>query len=198
MKQSLILLFFLILTACSSIGHDFAELTGLSYLYDRRESAAIATDERIEDSAIVVMHKLSDIKQKAHVNMTSYNAKVLITGEVESEDILERIISNVRIIPGIKLVHNELIIARLSSVQSRNDDSLLTIRVKDALAKIEGMPGFDATYVKVISEKQSVYLMGLVSEEEGAVAAETVQRIGGVKKVVTVFEYIDYAKIKNK
>ena len=65
MKQSLILLFFLILTACSGIGHDFAELTGLSYLYDRRESAAIATDERIEDSAIVVMHKLSDIKQKA-------------------------------------------------------------------------------------------------------------------------------------
>ena len=198
MKQSLILLFFLMLTACSSIGHNFADLAGLSYLYDRRDSAVIAMDERIENSAIIALHKLSDAKQKSHVNITSYNAKVLITGEVENEDVLEKIISNVRIISGVKLVHNELVIAPVSSMQSRSEDSLLTMRVKDALAEVDDMPGFDATYIKVISENQSIYLMGIVRQEEGIMAAETVQKVGGVKRVVTVFEYIGYAEIKNK
>lgn len=197
MKQGLILLFFLILTACSSVGHNLAELTGLSFLHDRRDSAAIATDESIEDSGIIALHRLDDVKDKSHINITSYNAKVLITGEAETEDIREKIISNIRIISGVKLVHDELIIAPVSSMQSRSEDSLLTIRVKDALAEIDNMPGFDATRVKVISENKVVYLMGIVHEEEGMIAAKTVQKVDGVKKIVAVFEYIDYAN-KNK
>ncbi|NOQ15238.1 MAG: BON domain-containing protein [Methyloprofundus sp.] len=193
MKQGLTLLFFFMLTACSSVGHNLAELTGLSFLHDRRDSAAIATDESIEDSAIIALHRLDDVKEKSHFNITSYNAKVLITGEAETEEVREKIISNIRIISGVKLVHNELVIAPVSSVHSRSEDSLLTIRVKDALAEIDDMPGFDATRVKVISENKVVYLMGIVHEEEGEIAAKTVQKVDGVKKIITVFEYIDYA-----
>jgi len=191
------MLLFLMLTACASVGHNLAELTGLSFLHDRRDSVAIATDERIEDSAIVALHQFDDVKEKAHVNITSYNAKVLVTGEAETEEILERVIANIRTISGVKIVHNQLLIAPLSTVRSRSEDSLLTIRVKDALAEIDNMPGFDATRVKVISEKQIVYLMGLVHEEEGLAAAKKVQQVDGVKKIVTVFEYIDYANNKN-
>ena len=192
MKQGLILLLFLMLTACSSMGSNLAEITGLSFWHDRRDSSAIAADERIEDSAIIALRQLDDVKEKSHFNITSYNAKVLITGEAETEEIREKIISNVRIISGVKLVHNELSVAPVSSVQSRSEDSLLTIKVKDAIAEIENMPGFDATRIKVVSENQVVYLMGLVHAEEAQATAKKVQTVDGVKKVVTVFEYIDY------
>ncbi len=184
------------LTACSSVGSNLAELTGLSFLHDRRDSAAITADERIEDSAIIDLHRLDDVQEHAHFNVTSYNAKVLITGEAESEEIREKIISNIRIISGVKLVHNELAIAPLSTMQSRSEDSLLTIKVKEALAEIVDMSGFDATRVKVISENKVVYLMGIVHQEEGMVAAKAIQNVDGVRKIVAVFEYIDYPENK--
>jgi len=196
MKQALILIFIFMLTACSSVGHGLAEVSGLSFLHDRRDSAAIMLDEQIEDSAIMELQGLDDIKDKSHFNITSYNGKVLVTGEAETEDVREIIIANVRIISGVKLVHNEIVNGPITSMQSRSEDSLLTIKVKDALAEIKGKPGFDATRVKVVTENKVVYLMGLVHEEEGMAAAKTVQNVAGVKKIVTVFEYIDYTNKK--
>ena len=196
MKQSLILIYIVMLTACSSMGHSLAEMTGLSFLHDRRDSAAITLDERIEDSAMIELYGLDEIKDKSHFNITSYNGKVLVTGEAKTEDIREIIIANVRIISGVKLVHNEMIVGPISSMQARGEDSLLTIKVKDAIAEIKDKPGFDATRVKVVSENKVVYLMGLVHEEEGLAAAKAVQNVAGVKKIVTIFEYIDYTREK--
>lgn len=196
MKPGLIFICMLMLTACSSVGHGLAEITGLSFLHDRRDSAAIALDEQIEDSAIIALHGLDEIKDRSHFNITSYNGKVLITGEAETEDIREIIISNVRIISGVKLVHNEILIGSVSSLQSRSEDSLLTVKVKDAIAEIKDKPGFDATRVKVVTENKVVYLMGLVHEEEGTAAAKVVQNVDGVQKIITVFEYIDYSNEK--
>ncbi|TXL00907.1 BON domain-containing protein [Methylococcaceae bacterium HT1] len=193
MKQSLILICVLMLTACGSIGQGLAEITGLSFLHDRRDSAAITLDEKIEDSAIIELHGLDEIKGKSHFNITSYNGKVLITGEAETEDIREIIIANVRIISGVKLVHNEMALGPVSTLGARSEDSMLTIKVKDALSQIKDKPGFDATRVKVVTENKVVYLMGLVHKEEGEAAAKAVQNVAKVKKIVTVFEYIDYA-----
>ncbi len=195
MRHVLILLLAFLLSACSSVGNSLAELTGLSYLHDRRDSAAIATDERIEDSAMIALLKLDDVKERAHFNITSYNAKVLVTGEAEVEEVREKIIANIRIISGVKLVHDELQIAPLSTMKSRSEDALLTIKVKDAIAEIDNLPGFDATRIKVISENKVVYLMGIVHEKEGMAAAKATQNVAGVKKIVTVFEYINYTDI---
>jgi osmotically-inducible protein OsmY len=92
---------------------------------------------------------------------------------------------------------NEMVVGPLSTLQSRSEDSLLTIKVKDAIAEIKDKPGFDATRVKVVSENNAVFLMGIVHEEEGNAAAKAAQNVAGVKKVVTVFEYIDYANENN-
>lgn len=197
MKHFLLLISVLTLTACSSMGQGLAELTGLSFLHDRRDSAAITLDERIEDSAIIELHGLDEIKDKSHFNITSYNGKVLVSGEAETEDVREIIIANVRIISGVKLVHNEMIVGPVSSMQSRAEDSLLTIKVKDAIAEIKGKPGFDATRVKVVTENKVVFLMGLVHEEEALAVAKAVQNVAGVQKIVTVFEYIDYTREDN-
>ena len=197
MKQSLLLIYIITLSACSSVGQGLAELTGLSFLHDRRDSAAITLDEKIEDSAIIELHGLDEIKDKSHFNITSYNGKLLLTGEAETEDIREIIIANVRIISGVKLVHNEILVGPLSTLQSRSEDFLLTIKAKDAIAEIKDKPGFDATRVKVVSENKTVFLMGLVHEEEGDAAAKAAQKVSGVEQVVPVFEYIDYANENN-
>lgn len=198
MNKVLVLIGIFLLTACSSLGHSLAELTGMSLLHDRRDSAIIAIDERVEDGAIIELYKLDNVKRNAHFNITSYNGKVLVTGEVLAQGIGETIIANIRIISGVKLVHNELTVAPLSTMASRSEDALLTIKVKDVLAKIENMPGFDATRVKVITEQKIVYLMGLVHKEEALVAAKAVQHVQGIKKIISVFEYIDYVENKNK
>lgn len=197
MKHFFLFISILTFTACSSMGQGLAELTGLSFLHDRRDSATITLDERIEYSAIIKLHDLDEIKDKSHFNITSYNGKVLVSGEAETEDIREIIIANVRIIFGVKLVHNEMVVEPVSSMRSRAEDSLLTIKVKDAIAEIKGKPGFDATRVKVVTESKVVFLMGLVHEEEALVAAKAVQNVAGVQKIVTVFEYIDYTREDN-
>ncbi len=194
MKWVWVFLLVTILTACSRIGYNLAEITGLSFLHDRRSSATIAVDERIEDTAIIELHALDAVKDHAHVNVTSYNGRVLITGEAETEAVREAIVANIRIISGVKLVHNEVVVSPLSSLSSRSEDSLLTIKVKDALTDITDKPGFDATRIKVVTENKVVYLMGLVHEEEGMAAAKVVQNVAGVRKIVTVFEYISYDK----
>jgi len=197
MRQALVFFCVLILTGCSSLGQSLAELTGLSFLHDRRDSATITLDERIEDSAIIELHALDSVKERAHFNVTSYNGKVLVTGEAETGVIRERIIANIRIISGVKLVHNEVAVAPLSSVSARSKDALITVKVKEAIAGIKDKPGFDATRVKVVTESTVVYLMGIVHEEEGDAAAKAVQKVDGVSKIVTVFEYIDYLE-RNK
>lgn len=195
MRQMLVFFFVLVLTGCSTIGQSLAELTGLSFLHDRRDSGVIALDERIEDSAIIELHALEDVKNRAHFNVTSYNGKVLVTGEAETDEIREKIIANIRIISGVKLVHNEIVVAPISSVAARSEDALITVKVKDAIAAIKDKPGFDATRVKVVTENKVVYLMGIVHEEEAISAAKAVQKVDGVSKIVTVFEYIDYDAI---
>jgi len=178
------------------MANGFAELTGLSFLHDRRSSSVITTDENIEDSAIIELHRLDDVQEHAHVNITSYNGKVLVTGEAKTEEIREKIIANIRIISGVKLVHNEIVLGPVSSLSERSNDAIMTIKAKDALADIKDKPGFDATRVKVITEQKVIYLMGLVHEQEGVTAAKALQNISGVSKIVTVFEYIDYTEQK--
>ncbi len=196
MKRSIVIGMALIITGCSNFGYSLAEVTGLSFLHDRRTSRAMALDERIEDSAILELHAIKAIKERAHFNITSYNGKVLVTGEAETEAIRDQIVANIRIIAGVKIVHNEMIVSSLSSLASRAKDALITTRVKEALAKITGLPGFDVTRIKVVTERKIVYLMGLVHQEEGDAAAKIVQNVSEVSKIVTLFEYIDYTKRK--
>lgn len=196
MKHSLILISILVLTACSSVSHNLAGFAGLSFLYDRRDSAAIALDERIEENAMKEMSGLDKIKDRSHFNITSYNGKVLLTGEAETEDVRDIIISNVRVISGVKLVHNEILISSVSTLQSRSEDSLMAIKVKEALAEIKGRPDYDAAIIRVVIENKVVYLMGLVHQQEGAIAVKAVRNVAGIRKIITIFEYIDYKSEK--
>ncbi len=150
---------------------------------DRRTSGTYIEDETIEWK---VYGKLRDGFPGAHVNATSYNRRVLLTGEVPSEEAKKKIEEAVRTIENAKDVVNELQLAGASSFASRGNDSLITSNVK---ARMVNNGKFSPQHVKVLTEAGVVYLMGLVTQQEGDLAVDITRNTSGVGRVVKVFEY---------
>ena len=152
---------------------------------DRRQVEVMYADQRIEFAA---GSQISDaLKGEGHVNVTSYNYMVLLTGEVPTAQAkldAEKAASEV---PQVKTVVNELQIAGTSSTASRSNDAYITSKVKSNLL---GNGKVKPTDVKVVTEASVVYLLGLVTREEADAATEIARGTGGVQKVVRVFEYV--------
>ncbi|MBU1690871.1 MAG: BON domain-containing protein [Gammaproteobacteria bacterium] len=153
---------------------------------DRRTSGIYIEDQGIELKA---SNRLDEkFKDSIHVNVTSYNRTVLITGEVPSEATKQEAESTVRGVPNIRNVLNELAIAGVSSYTSRSNDSYLTSKVK---VRFVELGKFQANHIKVVTENNVVYLLGMVKRNEADNAVEIARTTGGVQKVVKLFEYID-------
>lgn len=155
---------------------------------DRRQPEIVLGDQRIETTAATRLTER--FKDDAHVNVTSFNYVVLVTGEVPSEAVKGQIEALVRAIPQVKSVVNELQVAGVSSYASRSNDTYLTGKVKAGFVSVDK---FSANDVKVVTEAGVVYLMGLVTRKEAEDATEAARSTGGVRKVVRVFEYIAQA-----
>jgi osmotically-inducible protein OsmY len=159
-------------------------------------AGAVATTDRrtlgaqTEDKAIAVKAetRLPQIVGDAgHVNINSYNRKVLLTGEVR-DDAMKRAVENeVRSIANVDNVINELEVAGPSSYTSRSSDTLITSKVKISLADKKTV---SANSFKVVTERGNVYLMGMVTQREGNIAADVAKGVSGVMRVTKMFEYI--------
>lgn len=152
---------------------------------DRRATEVQVTDEGIELRA---GNRISEkYGSNTHVNVTSYNRTVLLTGEVPdalTKADVEKIVAEV---PNVKAISNELQIAAASALTARSNDTYITSKVK---ARFVDANTFAANHVKVVTEAGIVYLMGLVSQKEANAAVEIARTTGGVLKVVRVFEII--------
>jgi osmotically-inducible protein OsmY len=122
-----------------------------------------------------------------HVNIASFNRRVLLTGEVRDEEMKNAVEREVRAIEGVLSVTNELEIAGPSSYTSRSNDAIITTKVKASLVDAKDI---SANSVKVVTERGNVYLMGRVTQREGGIASDIARGVPGVYKVVKVFEYI--------
>jgi osmotically-inducible protein OsmY len=128
----------------------------------------------------------------SHINATSYNRKLLLTGEVRSEDAKQAAGKEAAAIPGVEGVFNELTVGETSSVGTRSNDTYITSKV---LASLFDAKDVFSNSFKVVTENGVVYLMGLVTQREGDRGAEIVRGINGVQKVVTVYEYLTEAEL---
>lgn len=151
---------------------------------DRRTTGTYIEDEGIEWK---VLGRMNNAFPGSHVNATSYNRRVLLTGEAPSEDVKKRIEESVRRIENVRDVTNELQIAGASSLASRGNDALVTSNVK---ARMVNNGKFSPSHVKVLTEQGVVFLMGLVTQAEGDAAVEIARTTSGVARVVKVFEYL--------
>ena len=152
---------------------------------DRRSSGTYVEDEGIEWKANKwINDRLGD---KVHVNATSFNRKLLITGEAFNQESLEEAGRLAAAVDNVREVVNELRVAPTSTFGARSNDSYISSKVK---ARFVDQKEFHVQQVKVTTEAGTVYLMGLVSRREGDAATEIARTTNGVQKVVRVFEYI--------
>ena len=172
------------LSACAPLILGGAAV-GAMVTFDRRTSGAQLEDEGIELRA---GSRLRDaVGNRAHVNITSYNRQVLLTGEVPNErdkQLAEQIVSKVENVGGIV---NEVAVMGNTTLAQRSSDTLITGKVKASLVDAKDL------YVgafKVVTERGTVYLMGRVTQHEADRATQIVRNISGVQRVVRIFEII--------
>ena len=153
---------------------------------DRRSLGTLTEDQGIElktSSRVSSAHP-----DRMHVNVTSYNRMVLLTGEVPDEKVRRDVERIARAVENVRGVTNELVAGTPSTLSNRANDSYVTSKVK---ARFVDGQRFNPIHVKVVTENQVVYLLGLVKRQEAKDAVELTRTTEGVKKVVTVFEYLD-------
>lgn len=173
------------LTACVPVVAGGAATGGL-IAADRRSTGAYLEDQEIELKAEKAIN--DNLKENVHANVTSYNRRVLITGEVSNEANKAKAESVVRPIQNVNRINNQLVIGANSTISSRTNDTYITSKVK---TKFISENKFAANLVKVVTENGTVFLMGMVTHKEGDDAAEIASTVSDVKKVVKDFEYID-------
>ena len=161
---------------------------------DRRTPGTYIDDQLIERRMLAAMRKDEALWSRIHVNATSVNGRVLLTGEATGESLRSRIDTIAREVgrevPGIRDTRNRVVIAAPSSLLSRSNDSLVTSKVKTALFGNRDL-NLKALHVKVVTERGTVYLMGLLKRDEADRATEIARRIGGVRRVVQFMEYVE-------
>ena len=173
------------LTGCIGVFAGGAAAGG-AVVADRRTSGIYVEDENIELKAVKFME--TNLGEHAHVNVTSYNRNVLLTGEVPDVAAKAKAIGAVKAITNVRNITDELVVGPKSGLSSRSNDTYLTSKVKSKFVT-EGK--FSANYVKVVTENSVVYLLGIVNKAEADAATEIAANTDGVAKVVKVFEYIN-------
>ena len=174
-----------LLGACAPLIVGGAMLGGTLMATDRRTSGAQVEDQAIE---LKSMNRIRDVVgDRAHVSTTSYNRVVLITGEVPNEADKTAVEQAVTRVENVKSTVNELEIIGVSSLTSRSNDAILSSKVKATFVDAKDL---FANSFKVVTERGTVYLMGRVTEREANRATELARSVGGVQKVVRLFEII--------
>ncbi|WP_439101849.1 BON domain-containing protein [Congregibacter sp.] len=153
-----------------------------------RTFAQRIADESIETKAIVNLHAADDRFDQGHLVVQSYNGYVLIAGQVPQEELRQKANDVVRKIRDVRRIYNELEVAAASSAMTRASDTWIANKVKTFLLTGSKTPGLR---VKVVAEDGVVYLLGMVTREEGDRIAEEAADTSGVQRVVRLFEYID-------
>jgi osmotically-inducible protein OsmY len=158
---------------------------------DRRTTGAQIDDQNIELRA--ANNLAATFGDRAHLNVTSYNAQVLITGEVptaQDKQLAEQIVSRVA---NVRSIVNELAVMPNSTISQRSSDSLITAQVKASMIDTSDI---FATLFKVVTERGTVYLMGRVTQREADRATEIVRGVSGVQRVVRVLEIIPESELQ--
>ena len=163
---------------------------GAAVAHDRRTAGTVVDDQGIEFKAMSIMNDNPEMNERSSISVTSYNYTVLLTGDAEDQHIPESYARMIADIPKVMRVVNEVQIGPNATLAEQSRDAYITAKAKLSLFDLE-LPDFDATRVKVLTQKGTVFLMGLVTREEGQAAANQVRNVDGVRKVVKVFEYIE-------
>jgi osmotically-inducible protein OsmY len=186
-----LLAFGALLQGCAPLVVGGAVAGGTMVAVDRRQSEVMAYDERIE---IQATNRITELfKDKGHINVTSFNKQLLLTGEAPTEALRQDAERAAATVPDVRSVVNDLQVRAPSDLAQRSNDTYITSVVKSRFVTAQK---FNPIHVKVVTEAGTVYLMGLVTRREADDATQIARTTSGVKRVVRVFEYLPDAAPK--
>ncbi len=160
--------------------------TTAAIAHDRRSAGTILDDQTSELKINSAIQQDTKLIKNSRIKAVVFNGVALLVGQVPSEQHRKRAAAHARQNMKIKQVNNEIKITEAIGLRVQNNDAAITFKVKSSLLSTKGIP---STYVKVVTERGVVYLMGLVTREEGDATAKVVQHVKGVQGIVKVFEY---------
>jgi len=186
----------IIATATPLLGGCFAAVVGGAAAggaaaHDRRSVGSYVDDKRIYLAAYDNLNKDKDLALKNSVIIVVYDGVMLLVGEVRTPELKTRAERLVSGFEGTRRIINEIEVREPEGFWSRRRDNTLTARVKTGLLDLTSLPGFDPTRVNVTTAHRVVYLMGKVSREEDEAVTDIARDVGGVEKVVKLFDYTD-------
>ena len=161
-------------------------VTGATLIGTDRRSTGAYVDDRTFEAKLSA--QINDKYPNSHVNVNSFNRVVLLTGEVADPAVSSQIELLARGLPNVRRVINQMVVAPVSSLGNRMNDSAITSKVK---ARMVGSKDFSSNHVKVVTERGEVYLLGLVTPNEAAAAEKLTSETAGVVQVKPYFELLD-------
>ena len=177
----------LTLTGCAVMAVSAVVVTA-SAVHDRRSVETVVDDQRLSLAVRQTLNRSNRFAGKASFDVSTYNGWVLLTGEVETADMVEHATALISDLSNVRRLFNELEVGPTNTLRQTSRDGWISLQVKAAIADIKDLPGFDASHVKITTRSQVVYLQGLVSEQESARIVDQARQVRGVDKVVVVFE----------
>lgn len=181
--------FFIAVFSLSACGTYLAATNdgSISEDYGKRTMGTIIEDNSIESKAQININRSNQTLNNANIDITSFNRVLLITGQVPDSKSKKDVTTIAEKVRHVRRVHNELEIAPSTSLMTRTSDSFLATKVNSNLI---GAKDVDSDRIEVIVENGTVYLMGLVTQEEAKRTVNSIKEVSGIKAIVKVFEYI--------
>lgn len=176
------------LTSSCTTFLDIVKSDPIEVNHQERTLGAWVDDQTIETTVSHNVEKSHPDLDKAHIEVASFNGVVLLTGEVPNAEVRSIASEQAQAVPNVRIVHNELAIRGNSTFLSRTNDSIMHKRIK---LRLYGEDALNGINIDVIVQDDVAYLMGLVTREQGEVAAHSTSLTRGVRQVVKVFEYVD-------
>jgi osmotically-inducible protein OsmY len=183
---SLIFLAAVMLSGCVTLAITGGTALAMS-LNDRRTLGTQIDDQSLESKAFQAYTSVKNAESQSSLSFTAFNGTLLVTGQSQSQQILNQVIAALKPLPSLKAIQNEVEIIAESSSLTTVSDAALTTKIK---TKLTFAKDINSNHVKVVSENGEVFLMGLVSKQEADKIIDVVRRVDGVQKVIELFEII--------
>jgi osmotically-inducible protein OsmY len=177
---------FFTLQGCIFVAGAAAGAAGIAVVYDHRKLEQILLDQRIANTAIDSIKADPQLKEDGHINVTSFNRVVLLTGETTTPALRQKAEALVHAIPDITRIYNEITIKGPTSSLTRASDAWITAKIKTQMLATKNL---QSGTIKVITENGAVYLMGVVSQNQAETTVDIARQVAGVQKVVKIFQY---------
>ncbi|MES2204736.1 MAG: BON domain-containing protein [Pseudomonadota bacterium] len=155
-------------------------------VFDKRTAKESADDKAITEKIEDRLNDNAEIESSGHIVVATFNGVVLLAGDVPTQTLQEQVSTIAKTVPGIVKLYNQVVVSGKPSTLSRMNDSYITAKIKTQMVATDSL---ESSEIQVVTVAGTVFLMGVVSQEQASIATDIAQHVSGVVKVVRVFQY---------